>query len=87
MRLTAIYDPRFLRVGTPCKVVNRALLIKRDVVVKITRSAKNVKSQLSVITCVRAVDIDLREDKDQSAKVIPFDLGFFCLEERLLAGG
>jgi hypothetical protein len=41
---------------------------------------------LSVITFVRAVDIGLREDENQSAEVIPFDLGFFCLEKCLLAG-
>jgi hypothetical protein len=84
--LTAIYNPKFLRIGTPGEVVNRALLIKSNAAVKVTRGAKKVKSRLPVITFVGAVDICLRQDEDQSAKVIPFDLGLFCLEKRFLAG-
>jgi hypothetical protein len=40
MRLTAIYDSKLLRIGTPGKVVNRALLIKSDPAVKVARGAK-----------------------------------------------
>ena len=66
--------------------MNRTLLIKSNAAIKVTRGAKQVKSRLPVITFVGAVDVGLRQDKDQSAKVIPFDLGLFCLEKCLLAG-
>ena len=64
---------------TARKVVNRALLIKSDATVEVTRGAKQVKSQSFVITLDRAVDIGLGEDEDQSAEVNPLELGLFLL--------
>ena len=64
----------------------RTFFIESDAAVEVARGAKQVKSRLSVVTFVCAVDIGLGEDEDQSAEAIPLDLGLFCLEECLLAG-
>ena len=64
MRLTAIYDSKPLRVGTPSKVANQVILLKSDAQSKVIRGAKQVKPRLLAMTFGRTIDIDLSEGDD-----------------------
>lgn len=51
-RRTAVYDAKFLRVGAPGEVVDRALFVESYPAVKVTGSAEKIHSRLAIIALI-----------------------------------